>query len=52
MKKCKFPRGSVLYWLVFDPDTGEPAMKCKSRSEARRIASQCNAKIARVVVSD
>ena len=44
-------RGDVVGWIVFDPETGEPVLWCKSRSEARRIAVESGARYARAVVA-
>jgi hypothetical protein len=44
-------RGDVVGWIVIDPETGEPVLWCKSRSEARRIAAESGARYARVVVA-
>ena len=44
-------RGETIGWIVFDPETGEPVLWCKSRSEARRIAEESGARYARAVVA-
>ena len=44
-------RGQVIGWIVIDPETGEPVLWCKSRSEARRIAKESGARYARAVVA-
>jgi hypothetical protein len=44
-------RGDVAGWIVIDPQTGEPVIWCKSRSEARKIADEAGARVARAVVS-
>lgn len=44
-------RGDTIGWVVIDPETGEPVLWCKSRSEARRIAEESGARYARVSVA-
>jgi hypothetical protein len=44
-------RGDVAGWIVIDPKTGEPVIWCKSRSEARKIADEARARVARVVLT-
>jgi hypothetical protein len=44
-------RGQIVGWVVIDPQTGEPVIWCKSRSEARKIADEAGARVARAVVS-
>ena len=36
----------VIAWCVYDPDTDELVLVCKSRSEARRIAAECEGRVA------
>jgi hypothetical protein len=36
----------VIAWCVYDPDTDELVLVCKSRSEARRIAAECSGRVA------
>jgi hypothetical protein len=42
--------GDVLYWIIVDAQTGEPVMRCESRSEARKYAGT-GARICKVVVA-
>jgi hypothetical protein len=44
-------RGDTIGWIVIDPETGDPVIWCKSRSEARRIAVEAGARVARVTVT-
>ena len=44
-------RGQTIGWILLDPETGEPVLWCKSRSEARRIAEESGARYARAVVA-
>lgn len=37
---------TILAWIVYDPATDELILLCKSRSEARRIAAECDGAVA------
>lgn len=37
---------TILTWVVYDPATDELILLCKSRSEARRIAAECDGAVA------
>lgn len=43
-------KGDVIGWVVVDAETGEPVIWCKSRSEARRIASESGGRVAVVTI--
>ena len=43
--------GEVLYWVLIDPDTREQVMRVSTRVEARELALECGARIAKVVVA-
>jgi hypothetical protein len=44
-------RGDVVGWIVLDPETGEPELTCKCRSEAHLSAAESGARYARAVVA-
>lgn len=42
-------RGEVIWWVVLGED-GKPVVWVKTRDEARELARDCDARIAKVVV--
>lgn len=39
----------VLGWYVYDPKTGQLVIRCTTRTEARRIAAECDGCVAKIV---
>lgn len=36
----------IIWWIVFDPETLEMVIVCKSRAEARKLAAECDGAVA------
>lgn len=36
----------IIAWCVYDPETRELVIVCKSRAEARKIAAECDGGVA------